>query len=251
MAEMPQLVVLHVSPWSERARWALDHHGIAHREIEHSPFLGERRLRRLLRQREGIATVPVLVDGDRVVPQSWDIAQHADRVGAGAPLFPPSQQGEIRAWTQRIDRACESARALVVAALLRSPAALDESLPAAIPRWLRPASRPITRYGTRWFARKYGLRLQATTEHEAALTEGLELLRQRKGDAPYVLPAFSYADIVGATMLQSIAPVADEYLELGPATRAVWSRPALADRYADLLAWRDEIYRTHRRARAA
>src|SRR5262245_44456729 len=34
------------SPWTERARWALDHHGIAYRFEEHVPVVGELALRR-------------------------------------------------------------------------------------------------------------------------------------------------------------------------------------------------------------
>ena len=37
------------SPWTERARWALDHHRIAYRYREHLPMLGEPMLRRRAR----------------------------------------------------------------------------------------------------------------------------------------------------------------------------------------------------------
>lgn len=42
-------------------------------------------------------------------------------------------------------------------------------------------------------------------------------------------------------------------IRLGPATRAVWTQPALAAEFADLLAWRDGLYAAHRpgRTRAA
>ena len=40
-----RLVSLKVSPWSERAKWALDHQRLSYQVVEHAPFLGERRLR--------------------------------------------------------------------------------------------------------------------------------------------------------------------------------------------------------------
>ena len=35
----PRLVFLSISPWSERARWALDHHGIDYELVAHVPLL--------------------------------------------------------------------------------------------------------------------------------------------------------------------------------------------------------------------
>src|SRR6188508_1450752 len=58
-----RLVQLYYSPWSERARWALDHHGLAYETVEHVPFLGEIRLRRIVGKKAARATVPVLIDG--------------------------------------------------------------------------------------------------------------------------------------------------------------------------------------------
>ena len=250
MATRTKLVVLHVSPWSERARWVLDHHGIAFDVVQHAPFLGERRLRKLVGRKEGPATVPVLVDGGDVITESWDIAVHADRRGGGKALVPDSLEPAIREWVRRIDQAASRGRALVVRAMLASPAALDEGLPPPIPAWIRPMFRPVTRYGTQWFGRKYGLSLDAVAEHETALREVLTALREALKRGRYLLGTFTYADIAAAGLLQGIRPVADEYWRLGPATRAAWTRQGLAEEFADLLTWRDELYRDHRSARA-
>jgi glutathione S-transferase len=243
----PKLIVLHVSPWSERARWALDHHGIAYRALQHAPFMGELRLRRIVGRRAGPATVPVLIDGDRVIAQSWDIALWADRQGDGALLIPAEHEPAVREWARVVDEASSHARALVVRDLLESPAALDESLPPEVPTWFRPLIRPITRYGTSWFARKYGLDLNAIADHERAVRTALEKLRSGLDGAPYLLGSFTFADIVAATLLQGIAPVGDEHIALGPATRTVWTRHAVATQFADLVEWRDELYRKHRK----
>jgi glutathione S-transferase len=52
-----------------------------------------------------------------------------------------------------------------------------------------------------------------------------------------------------AVLLQAVAPVADRYIRLGPATRQVWSQPELAAEFADLIAWRDTLYERHRAKR--
>jgi glutathione S-transferase len=64
--------------------------------------------------------------------------------------------------------------------------------------------------------------------------------------SPYLLGAFSYADIAMATVLQGIAPVGNGYIRLGPATRRAWTRPVLEQAYPNLIRWRDNLYLQHR-----
>jgi glutathione S-transferase len=241
------LVVLSISPWSERARWALDHHGLAYRTVEHIPLIGERRLRKLVGRRAGPATVPVLIDGDTVLTDSWDIARHADRVGSGSPLIADEQVDAVRRWNTLVDAAMQHGRALTVAGMLASPAALDETLPPPVPGWVRRLARPISRWSVGWFGRKYGVDTTDLARHEAAVREALDALRAGLGGRPFLLGRFSYADIVAATLLQGVRPVDDSFIPMGPATRAVWTNTQLAGEYADLLRWRDELYLAHRR----
>jgi glutathione S-transferase len=251
VASKPRLVHLPVSPWSERARWALDHHGVDHERVVHHPVIGERRLRRLLgggRPRGPRATVPALILPDRILTESWEIARYADQHGSSPPLLPADRVADIRRYEELADRAMTAGRALISQALLANPEALDESLPPDVPAWLRPWLRPLARQGTRWFARKYDVRLDDTASPLASLRATLERLRAELAKStPYLLGTFTYADIVMATLLQGVSPVSEDYIRLGPATRRVWTRTELAAEFADLLAWRDELYRRHRR----
>jgi glutathione S-transferase len=243
-----RLVVLKVSPWSERAKWALDHHRIAYETREHAPFLGERRLRRLVGPGKKRATVPILLAGERVLTESWDIALYADREGRGAKLIPREREAEIRGWNDLADETMKACRGIVVAALLASPAALDEGLPPQVPGWFKPLLRPVARYGTQWFARKYGLERADKAAAVAKLRSTLAALREALAkSSPYLLGAFSYADIVMATTLQGVSPVADRYIPLGPATRQTWMLEDVAAEFPDLIAWRDRLYDQHRR----
>jgi glutathione S-transferase len=246
----PILVSLNVSPWSERARWALDHHGIVYRERAHVPFLGERKLRKLIGDGKKRATVPVLLTDDEVVSESWDIARYADRMGKGTPLFPAGRDDEVRHLVALADHASDDGRALVTRALLHSPAALDETLPPSLPAVLRPLLRPLARYGTAWFAKKYALRLDDDAPALAGMRGGLDTLRAALAGRDYLLGSFSWADIVLAMLLQGVKPVEHPAFPIGPGTRATWTCAPLAEAYPDLLAWRDALYARHRGTRA-
>lgn len=243
-----RLVILSVSPWSERARWALDHHRIAYEKIQHTPFLGERRLRRLVGAGKKRATVPVLLAGEQVLTESWDIALYADRAGEGSKLIPPDREAEIRKWNDLADETMAAGRGRVIGAVLANPEALDEGLPPNVPGWIRPLLRPMGRYGMRWFARKYGLQLDGSPAQRATLRSTLEGLREAiSKNPPYLLGSFSYADIVMASCLQAVSPVDNRYIRLGPAMRRVWTNEEAAAEFKDLIAWRDQLYERHRK----
>jgi glutathione S-transferase len=244
-----KLVVLKTSPWSERAKWALDHHGLVYETNDHTPFLGERRLRRIAggggKKR---ATTPILVDGDRVVTESWDIARYADEVGKGSTLIPADQEGDIRKWNDVADEAMQAGRALLIPRLRANGPALDTTLPAFVPRWVRPTLRPMTRYVTDWFTRKYDLRFDQAPAHLAKVRSTLETLRAALAkSSPYLLGRFTYADIVMAIVLQNVTPVDDRYFPLEPPMRVVWTRADLAADFGDLVEWRDRLYERHRK----
>lgn len=243
-----RLVLLRISPWSERARWALDHHKLAYQKIDHAPFLGERRLRKLVGPGPKRATVPVLLAGEQRLTESWDIARYADAHGHGSPLIPAEREAEIRTWNDRADAAMSASRGLVIAGMLSTPEALDEGQLPSTPSWLRPLLRPVARRGMRWFAAKYGVQLDDLAPLQAKLRAALlELRAARTTSSPYLLGSFSYADIVMATLLQGVAPVAEQYIRLGPGTRRAWTQPSLAAEFQDLLTWRDTLYTQHRR----
>jgi len=242
----PTLLSLRYSPWSERARWALDHHELVYRLVQHEPFLGERRLRKVVGPRVERPTVPVLVTEGEVLCDSWDIARYADNHGDAEKLIPASLEGAIRELGELAERTMVETRGLVTAALLASDAALDENAPRFVPTWLGPLFRPLVRYGTRWFARKYSLELSELATQRRALARTLTTFRERYGDRPYLFERFSYADIIFCSLLQAVKPVDDRYIRLGPAWRIAWTQPALAEEFDDLIRRRDELYAAHR-----
>lgn len=251
MTDLITLVSLRYSPWSERARWALDHHRIPYRILEHDPFLHELRLRHLAGWPRGRVTVPLLLEGKQRYRNSWDIACHADAIGSGARLIPDGLTSAILEVDTLTERALSLGRTLLVSALLADPAALDATWPAWVPRSLASVLRPAARFGTRWFSRKYALDARSLEADYEALHAALAEIRRRLSQRQFVFDGFSYADILVATCLQGIEPVNDRHWRLEPAQRRVWTRADLAREYRDLLDWRDGIYDGYRRREPA
>lgn len=244
-----RLYQMHYSPWSERARWALDHHHLAHEKAEHVPVLGVPVLRVAARRPTGRVSVPLLIDGDEVVMGSFEIAQHAERKGSGEPLFPPGEAAAIERWNQVGDGMLDAGRVLIALHIGQDREAQREATPGFVPEGLKGAVAAGAGVVSSLLARKYGFSGVSDATARAQAREGLLKLRSALGSGKTHLvgDAFSYADLLMAASLQFLRPVADLYMPIGPATRRCWSNPDLADEFADLLAWRDRIYAEHRK----
>ncbi|MCB9595192.1 MAG: glutathione S-transferase [Sandaracinaceae bacterium] len=248
MTTKATLLGLSYSPWTIRARWALKHHAVPHRYREHVIFLGEPALRwRARRLPGGRATVPLFTDGPLALGESYAIIEHADRVGSGASLR--ADEPSVRAWAERVEPALQEARVRVTRQILSDPEALTEAAASATPRFAAPLFRPLAAMGARHVAKKYEFGVNGETA--SARTEAaLDALRAAIGDGEYVEGGFSAADLIAASFLQGVRPI-DGYIRLDPATRRAWTDDALADRYADLLAWRDALFAKHWPAQAS
>ncbi|MCP3139712.1 glutathione S-transferase family protein [Pyxidicoccus xibeiensis] len=243
---MRTLYGLGYSGWTEKARWALEHHRVPYRYREHTPLLGEPALR--WRTPRGVhPSVPLLVDEGGALTGSFVIAKRAEALGQGAPLFPPEATDTISRWEDTSERVLRVGRAQVVAALLHNPRAQVESLPAFLPGWLRGLLAPSARMGAHFIARKHRAASDVASAIQETVVPALEQLRAELGGRPYLRDDLTYADITAAAMLQLARPVDDRYMPLGPGTREVWTNESLAARFPDLLAWRDALYAKHRK----
>jgi glutathione S-transferase len=228
----------------------MDHHRLAYQYSEHIPLLGELRLRRHAPP-GGRGTVPLLVEDSGVTMGSYAIARRAEQEGQGTPLFPAASLPEIEQWEQRSDELLRVGRAYMVQRLMQFPDAQIESLPPFVPAWARSPLKPMARMAARFLASKH----EAASDPEALLLStvapGLEQLRAALQGGRFLTGTFSYADITMAVTLQFIQPVEERFIPLGPGRRKAWSHPALAERFADLLRWRDQLYAEHRPAPVA
>lgn len=245
---MLELTAIAFSPWSEKARFALDHHRCDYRELAYEPILGEYVLRWQMRRPFGRLTVPVLRDGDRWLTDSFEIARHAESIGRGTPLFPKDRLAEIAAWNQRSEAALAAGRAILMQGFAQTRELAIAALPDRIPEALKPLFLPVGQWRLRSFMAKYSIRAGDRAPF-AVLTAELDALEQALAGGRYLVgDAFSHADIAMALTLQQVHPVDPSYIVrmagLGPAGMNV---PELESRYAGLIAWRDELYARHRR----
>lgn len=238
---------IQVSPWSELARWALDHHRVECRRAEYLPLLAEVQLRLATGKMFARVSAPTLIDGKTVLADSFDIARYAEQVGHGSSLFPGGPNGDAVPWNERAMRALDAGRTLHFARVEGDHDALRELVPHFVPEALRDLSVPVVEQTFAFLGRKYGAAAASTAQAQAALVEQLEALEVAVRDAPYILGEFSYADIAMAGALHYVAPVDDRYLKLGSATRQSLHDAAMADRFSKLIAWRDGLYERHRR----
>jgi glutathione S-transferase len=236
------LYAISYSPWSERARWALDHHA-----LPYLPMLGEPALRLRLRRPLGRVTLPVLfVPGQAPLTDSHDICRYADAHGSGPPLLPERHRAAIAGWATQADACLSAGRVRTTLLTARTPSAWQASvpLPVTLPR---PVAGAVVRLGGRYLLRKYGRDIDATRcEDELrafllALREGLS-----RGGGFLVGGRLSWADLCAAVALQFVSPVDPSLVPLAPEVRDCWTAPTLARGFGDLLSWRDELYARHR-----
>ncbi len=249
MTASRRLIGLSYSPWTERARWALDHQHVVYAFEEYVPMIGEPLLRARTRTIRGRVSVPVLIEDGRVFADSFEIALRADAIGHGPRLFPNGEVEAIRGWNERAERMSQAGRALLLARLADDRAAQRESLPRWIPSLARGAATPLAAMGVGFLARKYGANARTHAEHEETLREGLHALRAALQGRETIFEELTYADVAMATALQLVKPVADRFIAIGPAMRSAWTHEAFATQFADLLAWRDALYERERAPR--
>ncbi len=234
------LVGIGFSPWTEKARWALDHHRVAYRYEEYTPLLGEPWLRIRARRLGGPVSLPHLLGPDGLsVGDSFAIAQEAERIGRGEPLVPEDLLDAIRGWNERSERLMHAGRSQVLARTDTDRDVQIETLPPGMPLALRRALAPTVRLGTAYVKKKY----DARAIPDDALEADLGAIRDAIGGDPTrpLLGRFTLADIAVATALQAVQPHRTEPRGLLPAQRRAWARPALATRWEDVLAWRDAM----------
>jgi glutathione S-transferase len=228
------------SPWSERARWALDCAGIGYQKVEYLPGVTELRLRALLRRPLGRVTVPVLlVEGAPALDDSLAIARWAS---AQAPQRLPLGERLEESWALA-NRLLEAGRVRTTYRALEEPALLKASLPPFLAR-AGGAGLAVGRVTARHLLRKYPV--GAPERCLVEMREALIGLRGLVGGRETIHARFSCADIGAATALAFVSPVPGKDARLSEAARAGWTEPALAEEFADLVAWRDQTYARYR-----
>jgi glutathione S-transferase len=246
-------IALPLSPWSEKARWALDHHEVPYVEKMYVPMLGAPLLRWKLRRLRGRLTVPILLDGKGTVcPDSYEIARHAERTGHGEPLFRRGHERDVERWHRLSEAAMEAGRALSLLRLSEDRAARQEEIASVLPRGLGRLFKPGAAAAIGFLRRKYRVGESDEASHRTRLRDVLLELRGALSDGRRFLAggALSYCDIAMASALLTVEPGAATHLPFGPGTRRASTDLELAGEFTDVLGWRDQLYAHHRAARS-
>lgn len=246
-----ELLSIPYSPWSEKARWALDVRRVPYERVLYAPLIGELGLRRRLGKWSGAVSVPVLFDDSgRGIADSLEIARWADRPeakGQGPSLFPPELEADIARFVVLSEKALDAGRCLSLHRMVNDRDALREMVPSALRKVLGPVGPPIAAAGIHRTLRKYGAGRVPEETHRQTLVAALGELRaalaspRASGDPKTLLGQFTFADIAMTQALGFIEPPAFG-LRIGKASRRSFTDPELRERFADLVAWRNAVY---------
>ena len=236
--DRPTLFAIHYSPWSIRARWALDHHGIDYEYREHTPLLGEAPLRWRAKRAgvPGRVSVPILFHSRGACSDSWDIIRYADMNGHGPSL--QTNDPYVASWFPRLEPAYDAGRRRLTRAILNDEDALLETAEATVPAWLAGTAKPLASIGVRFIGRKYQFDLDVT-DNLRPLTNALDDIRKALKGKNTIYKTFSAADMAAACLIGTFSPHGT--VAVGDAVRSIWHHPQLSKDYSDLVAWRDEL----------
>jgi len=251
---MTELLGLPYSPWSEKARWALDVRHVPYKSVTYAPLLGELGLRRRTAKWSGPVSVPVLfVDGGRAIADSAEIARWADTCGDGPVLFPTDLEADVVRYVALSEKALDAGRCLALHRVLRDDAALREMVPKQLRGTgaLGRAGLRAAEFGVRRTLRKYGAGRVDAAIHESNLRAVLDELRAAlagataTGEPRTLLGRFTFADVAMTQALGFVEPPSFG-LRIGAASRRTFTDDRLRESYADLVAWRNAVYEAYR-----
>ena len=250
--EKLELIGLSVCPWTEKARWALDHHILSYQYQEHTVLLGTPALCFKMRRFRGGVTVPALIAQEdkywRRIADSFEIARYADGIGHKKKLFPLTLGGEVAHFNDLSEAGCDDGRAIFMHRMAVDKGAQMASIPENTPHFLRHVMAAAVPLGLAYINSGFSIKARNPEQRHTSLQQTLLEIRRclKKSAGPYLLGEFTYADIAIASMLQVIDPHKDSLLAKNQALLPCWQNKVLADEFADLLEWRDALYRDHR-----
>jgi len=234
------------SIWSEKAHWVLDFCRIPYTREIYTPLISTPRVRYLAGNLFGKLTLPIITYQSEVYSDSYTIAQFANakRAHGAADLFPVEHLTEINEWEALSQQLMDRCRIKALVKMKTNQQSLENNLPAFIPKALRPHLRFMTKIALSNFQNKYPI---AEQDPDLLLRQGLLKLRAKlKESKGYILKEFSYADITMATAIVGFKPVDTRYMPIDDATIDSMTDDRLAEEFADLIAWRDQLYATFR-----
>src|SRR5262245_19165907 len=247
----PVLWHIRISHYSEKARWALDHKGVAHRR--RAPVPGSHLAIALWLSRGHRATFPVLeIDGE-TIGDSTAISAALEERHPERPLYPadPDQRRRALELEDFFDEELgPKIRLLAWHEVTREPEGLVELVGPDVPDSLMrldPGGRATVGYSRAFTQLRYGVRsADAAADARAAVMRAMERLEAELDGNDYLVgDGLTVADLAAAALFYPLVnPPEGPGLPVGPEPLESF-RAALADRRG--YRWVEEIFHRHRR----
>lgn len=201
------LVTIPISHYCEKARWALDRAGVGFEERAHLQVLHWAAVWRA----GGRRTVPVLVCDGRVLPDSADIVEYADRCApAGRKLYPhgdPAAVAEVRRLERDFDgRLGPHGRRWMYNGIRGRNDLVKAYAPAGVPAWQRralPLGYPVI---AKVIDRYLGITPETAAQSEREVRATFAAVAKRLGDGRRFLvgDGFTAADLTFAALAAAV-----------------------------------------------
>ncbi len=247
----PTLWQLEISHFSEKARWALAHKGVAHRR--RSPLPGSHMAVALVLTRGRENTLPILRLDGRTIGDSTAVIAALEQRYPDPPLYPadPEQRRRALELEEFFDEELGPyARLLPFHELVNEPAIFAEVASQAVPGPLGKAKGLVGLYARTYTSLRFGVSdeaaAQTAREKIVAAMDRLDAELAANGGGYLVGEDFSVADLTAASLFYPVVGP-----EGGPLPPDTPTPPAL-ERFRDGLrnrpgfAWVEEMFRRHR-----
>ncbi|MDA0673041.1 MAG: glutathione S-transferase family protein, partial [Cyanobacteria bacterium] len=249
---MLELYQFEASAYSEKIRLILDYKQLPYRTVEVTPGVGQIDVLRLSGQRQ----VPVLKDGETVVPDSTAIARYLEDTYPDLPLLPsaPLQRGLCLALEDWADESIGTyGRKVMIGAFNQHPHFRTALLPATTPDLVKTLVGAVPGDVLTLLGAGVGLGAEDIKAATVVLKQALEALCLMLQTQPYLLgDQPTLADFAVAGLSMYVKFPSQDYVDL-PAGICGKGVPGLADdaNYQTFFDWRDRLYRDYRQVRTA
>jgi glutathione S-transferase len=247
---MLELYQFEASAFAEKIRLILDYKQVPYRKVEVTPGVGQVEIFQMSGQRQ----VPVLKDGELVIPDSTAIALHLEKTYPDRPLLPtdPKPKGlclALEAWAD--EAIVPKARVVMVGAFKQHPNFRTALLPSFTPAPLRSLVGSLPGDLLNLVGTGVGFGPDDIKVATAGLRQDLEALVLMLQASPYLLgdqPSLADFAVAAATMYLKFPTT--QYVDLpeGIGGKGV---PGIADvpEFQTFFEWRDRLYAEFRAAR--
>ncbi len=208
-----ELLTIPFSHYNERARWALQHHGVVAHERRYLPMMHMGPVRRTVPPEQrapdktgsGLSTPVLVLDDGTVINDSSRIVQWADETHGteDTTLYPASLRDDILAFEQRLhDDLGPDTRFLAYWFVLADAPAFAELVKHNVGWWQRAAfavGSPAAKAGMR---KRFGLTPTRYEKVRGRVEAAADELSETLGEKAYYFgDRFTAADLTAATML--------------------------------------------------